>query len=107
MGPAARDRPSRRICAGTITEFDVASRENDHVVRSPGEQRRSHRRRRQMAKARAVRDGEFERLSADVWPASGAATPDPDARRPDLLTTAVLAALDVALEAMRVPALIV
>jgi DNA-binding CsgD family transcriptional regulator len=61
-----------------------------------------------MTKAMAVRGGvESRRISAAVLAATGATAHDVDPRRADLLTTAVLAVLDVALDALRVPALVV
>ena len=61
-----------------------------------------------MTKAMATRGGvESRRISAAVLSATRATARDVDARRPDLLTTAVLAVLDVALDALRVPALVV
>lgn len=59
-----------------------------------------------MAKLIVAREGESRRISLAVWAATSAVARDPDGRRPDLLATAVLAALDVALDAMRVPALV-
>ena len=61
-----------------------------------------------MAKATAMRGGvESRRISAAVVAATRASVCDADGRRPDLLTTAILAVLDVALDALRVPALVV
>jgi DNA-binding CsgD family transcriptional regulator len=61
-----------------------------------------------MTKAMAMRGGvESRRISAAVLAATGATARNADSRRPDLLTTAVLAVLDVALDALRVPALVV
>ncbi|HLK90489.1 MAG TPA: LuxR C-terminal-related transcriptional regulator [Polyangia bacterium] len=59
-----------------------------------------------MAKLVAMRAGESRRISPDVWPRTGAAGRDADGRHPDLVATAVLAALDVALDAMQMPALV-
>jgi DNA-binding CsgD family transcriptional regulator len=61
-----------------------------------------------MTKAMAMRGGvESRRISAAVLAATGATARDVDAGRPDLLATAVLAVLEVALDALRVPALVV
>jgi len=61
-----------------------------------------------MAKAMAMRGGvESRRISAAVVAATGATARHVDTRRRDLLTNAVLAVLDVALDALRVPALVV
>ncbi len=59
-----------------------------------------------MAKATVARSDESSPIPPPAWDATGAARPGAGAPRPDLLTTAVLAALDVALEVMRSPALI-
>jgi DNA-binding CsgD family transcriptional regulator len=59
-----------------------------------------------MARVLAVRASESRRTSLPVWAPASASGRGPDDRRPDLLVTAVLAALDVALDAMRVPALV-
>jgi DNA-binding NarL/FixJ family response regulator len=61
-----------------------------------------------MAKAMAMRTGaESRRTSLAIKAAAEAAPGLSDARRPDVVTTAILAVLDVALDALRVPALIV
>ena len=61
-----------------------------------------------MAKAMAML-GEVEsrRIAAAVLAGTGATAHDVDARRDDLLTNAVLAVLEVALNAFRLPALLV
>jgi DNA-binding CsgD family transcriptional regulator len=61
-----------------------------------------------MAKATAARNGsESRRISVAILAATGAHARVPEADRPDLVTTAVLAVLDVALDALRSPAAIV
>ena len=61
-----------------------------------------------MARAMAMRRGaESRRMSAAVAAATEATRGGAEARRPDLMATAVLAVLDVALDTLRVPALIV
>src|SRR4051812_42012001 len=61
-----------------------------------------------MARAMAMRSGaESRRISAAIAAATEAPRGVSDARRPDLMATAVLAVLDVALDTLPVPALIV
>lgn len=61
-----------------------------------------------MTRATAMRGGaESRRMSAAIAAATEASPGVSDVRRPDLMATAVLAVLDVALETLRVPALIV
>jgi DNA-binding CsgD family transcriptional regulator len=61
-----------------------------------------------MAKATATRGGvESRRSSAAVVAATRASARDVDGRARDLLVTAILAVLDVALDALQVPALVV
>jgi DNA-binding CsgD family transcriptional regulator len=59
-----------------------------------------------MGKVTALRAGESRRIALDVWAPTSAVGRGPDGRCPDLLATAVLAALDVALDAIQVPALV-
>ncbi len=59
-----------------------------------------------MAKVMAVRASESRRIALGVWAPTSAGGRGPDGRHPDLMATAVLAALDVALDAMQVPALV-
>ena len=61
-----------------------------------------------MAKAAAMRSGaESRRISVASLAATRAPARHADGRRRDLLTTAILAVLEVALDALRVPALVV